>query len=101
MNPVPYIDASATKDKDGALSLFVLNRDLEKARDVEVIWREAPPGRVVFSQMLTGTDLKASNSFENPKRVAPQSFEAPKPGTRTILQLPARSYTVIQWSGPA
>ena len=101
MSPVPYIDASATVDKDGTLSLFILNRDLDKARDVEVIWRETSPGRVAFSQVLTGTDLKASNSFENPKRVAPQSFEPPKPGARALIQLPARSYTVIQWGAAA
>jgi len=101
MSPVPYIDASATVDKDGTLSLFILNRDLDKARDVEVVWREASPGRVAFSQVLTGTDLKASNSFENPKRVAPQSFEPPKPGARALIQLPARSYTVIQWGAAA
>jgi alpha-N-arabinofuranosidase len=98
ISPVPYIDASATMDKDGALSLFILNRDLNKARDVEVVWRDAPPQRVQFSQVLTGADLKASNGFENPKKVAPQAFEAPKPAAKTVLQLPARSYTVIQWN---
>jgi alpha-L-arabinofuranosidase len=95
---VPYIDACATLDKEtGNISLFVLNRDLEKARDVEVVWREAPPQKLLFAQVLTGTDLKAYNSFENPRKVAPQAFDAPKPGARTLLQLPARSYTVIQW----
>jgi alpha-L-arabinofuranosidase len=48
--------------------------------------------------VLTGTDLKASNSFKNPKKVAPQAFDAPKIGARTALQLPARSYTVIQFA---
>ncbi len=95
--PASYIDASATVDKDGTVSLFLLNRDLEKPRDVEVVWRDAPPQRVLFSQVLTGVDLKASNSFENPKLVAPQSVEAPKLAPRTLLQLPARSYTVLQF----
>jgi alpha-N-arabinofuranosidase len=95
--PVPYIDASATMDKDGALSLFILNRDLEKAQDVEVVWREARPERIRFAQVLTGADLKASNSFENPRRVAPQDLDVPKSGAKTVLQLPARSYSVIQW----
>jgi alpha-L-arabinofuranosidase len=96
---VPYIDASATLDAgSGTTSLFVLNRDLEKARDVEVVWRDGPPQRVLFSQVLTGQDLKAVNSFENPKKVAPQPFEPPKLGSRTILQVPARSYTVLQFA---
>jgi len=102
LSPVPYIDASATMDRNGAVSLFVLNRDLNRARDVEVIWRDVAPKRLQFSQVLTGTDLKASNSFEDPKKVAPQAFDMPKPAAKTVLQLPARSYAVIQWNlGPA
>jgi alpha-N-arabinofuranosidase len=98
VGPVPYIDVAGTLDAEGnRISLFILNRDLERARDVEVIWRESAPPRVHFSQTLTGSDLKASNSFENPKRVMPQDFDVPKTGTRTNLQLPPRSYTVIQW----
>jgi alpha-N-arabinofuranosidase len=95
---VPYLDVAGTIDKEtGRVCLFILNRDLEKARDVEVVWREAPPQGVIFSQVLTGQDLKASNSFENPQRVAPQPFEPPKLAPRTLLQVPARSYTLIQW----
>jgi alpha-N-arabinofuranosidase len=91
---IPYIDVAGTQDKaSGATALFILNRDLEKPQDIELIWREAPPSRVTFSQVLTGSDLKASNSFENPKKVAPQSIETPKPK----FQVPPRSYTVIQW----
>ncbi|MGA2629055.1 MAG: alpha-L-arabinofuranosidase C-terminal domain-containing protein [Terriglobia bacterium] len=100
LGPVPYLDVAGTTDPAGkTLSLFILNRDLDKSREVEVVWREAPPPRVVVSQVLTGQDLKASNSFENPRRVAPQSLDAPKAATRTTFQLPARSYSVIQW-GP-
>jgi alpha-L-arabinofuranosidase len=100
--PVPYIDVSATMDRtSGALALFILNRDLEKPREMEVVWRETPPQKTVFSQVLTGPDLKAFNSFESPKKVEPQPFEAPKQGSRTVFQVPARSYTVIQWARPA
>jgi alpha-N-arabinofuranosidase len=98
LGPVPYLDVAGTVDAAGkTLTLFILNRDLDRPREVEVVWREAPPPRVVVSQVLTGQDLKASNSFENPRRVAPQSLDAPKTATRTIFQVPARSYSVIQW----
>jgi alpha-N-arabinofuranosidase len=96
---VPFIDASATMDRNGAVSVFILNRDLEKPRDVELIWREGAPQQVKFSQVLTGADLKASNSFENPKKVTPQVFEPGKTSAgKTVLQVPARSYTVIQFA---
>jgi alpha-L-arabinofuranosidase len=49
--------------------------------------------------MLTGNDLKASNSFAAPRRVTPQSFQAPAASVgRTKFQVPEHSYTVIQWS---
>jgi alpha-N-arabinofuranosidase len=95
---VPFIDAIATADAVGkTLTLFILNRDLAKPREVELVFRETPPGRVQMSKVLTGTDLKAFNSFEKPTSVAPQDFEAPKGGARSTIKLPARSYTVIQW----
>jgi alpha-L-arabinofuranosidase len=93
---VSYIDVAATKDGK-TFSFFILNRDLVKPRDVEIVWREEPPERVLFSQLLTGSDLKACNSFENPNKVAPQSFEPPKIGAKTVIQVPARSYSVIQF----
>ena len=65
----------------GALTLFILNRDLEKPRDVEMVWRETPPQKVVFSQVLTGPDLKAFNSFENPKKVEPQTIRCAEAGS--------------------
>jgi alpha-L-arabinofuranosidase len=63
------------------------------------MWEDAVPARVISASVLTGDDLKASNSFAAPKRVVPQSFAAPASnGGRTRFEVPARSYTVIQWS---
>jgi alpha-L-arabinofuranosidase len=76
-------------------ALFVLNRDLESKRELTMEWRDAVPTRVLACQTLTGSDLKASNTFEQPKVVAPQSLEPPKPGARMSFEFPARSYTVI------
>jgi alpha-L-arabinofuranosidase len=65
---------------------------------VEVVWEDTAPARVISASVLTGDDLKASNSFAVPKRVAPQSFAPPaSTGGRTRFEVPARSYTVIQW----
>jgi alpha-L-arabinofuranosidase len=66
---------------------------LDNARDVEIVWRESPPQKVLFSQVLTGKDLKAFNSFADPKKVAPEPFEI----STHKFKVPARSYTVIQW----
>lgn len=95
----PYLDVSASLDHEqGKMAVFVLNRDLAKARDLELVWETKPPSSVLSSWVLTGDDLKASNSFAAPRRVAPQAFAKPAPGSTTKLSVPAHSYAVLQWS---
>lgn len=98
LKAVPYIDAAATYDKaSGKTALFVFNRDLAKAQDVEVIWEDSAPTKASEAITLTGKDLKAFNSFAAPKNVAPQPMEKPamKNG-KVVLQLPPQSYSMIQ-----
>jgi alpha-N-arabinofuranosidase len=102
MDPVSYIDAIATVADDGKTSLFILNRDLSKAREIEVVWEDKPGTRVLVSQVLTGDDLKAANGFEAPDRVKPQALDKPSTTNgRTRFEVPARSYTLIQWGASA
>src|SRR5262249_24490642 len=100
LDQVAYIDVAGSLGRDeGKLSLFILNRDLSKSHDVEIVWEDAAPGRVISGSLLTGDDLKASNSVATPKRVVPRNFAVPAAsGGRTKFEVPARSYTVIQWS---
>jgi len=100
MDQVEHVDVAGSLDaKSGKLALFLLNRDLSKPHEVEIVWEDAAPAKVISSSILTGDDLKASNSFAAPKHVAPQSFTVPAgSGNRTKFELPARSYTVVQWS---
>jgi alpha-N-arabinofuranosidase len=100
LGQVPYLDVAGTlSPDDGTMSLFVLNRDLSKARTVEINWQDRTPGKVLNSRVLTGSDLKAFNSFEAPQRVAPQPVaQISTSGGRTKFEAPPRSYTVIQWA---
>jgi alpha-N-arabinofuranosidase len=92
---VPYIDVAGTYDaKSGETCLLILNRDLTKDREVEVVWRESAPARVLLCRTLTGKDLRASNSFTEPRRVAPEPLEPPRAGARMRFKLPPQSYTV-------
>ena len=97
---VPYVDAVMTLDETArTATLFVLNRDLSKAQDIELQWQDASPAKSAAAWLLTGDDLKASNSFAAPTRVAPQKFTLPVgSGSRTKFELPARSYAALQWS---
>jgi alpha-L-arabinofuranosidase len=99
MDAAPYIDAAATVNpEDGKTALFILNRDLSKARQIEVVWEDNPASRVIVSQVLTGDDLKAVNGFDAPERVKPQALDKPSTANgRTKFEVPPRSYTVVQW----
>jgi alpha-N-arabinofuranosidase len=93
----PYLDVSATYDPEsGRCSLLLLNRDLENQREVEIRFEDITPTRVLQAETITGSDLKAVNSFENPNNVTGQRFEAPAPSEKMTLKLPARSYTAVQ-----
>jgi alpha-N-arabinofuranosidase len=95
----PYLDAAGTLETgSGVVSLFVLNRDLAKPRQLEVNWEVKAATKLKASAVLAGSDLKAVNDFSAPTRVVPR--EADKPvisGVRTTLELPPRSYSVYQW----
>jgi len=95
----PYLDIAGTVQADnGVVSLFVLNRDLVKPRQLELNWEDRPATKLVTSLVLTGTDLKASNDFGSPNRVVPKEGDKPvESGGRTLIELPPRSYSVFQW----
>lgn len=99
MGEVAYLDAVATSETDGKTALFILNRDINKAHTVEVSWQDRVPSNVLTSNVITGSDLKAFNTFEAPSKVVPSAFSKPSTaGGKTKFEVPARSYTVIQWS---
>ena len=95
----PYLDVAGTyRGTDGVVSLFVLNRDLAKARQLEVSWEGKAATKVSTSLVLTGTDLKAVNDFGAPNRVVPKDADKPvTSGGRTMIEVPPRSYSIFQW----
>jgi alpha-N-arabinofuranosidase len=99
MGAVGYVDAAGTLLADtGKIALFLLNRDLAKSHQVEIVWEGSSP-RAGEAVVLTGSDLKATNTFDAPARVTPQKAEkSSTAGGRTTLELPPRSYTVVPWS---
>ena len=59
---------------------------------------DSDAARVLACETLTGPDLKASNTFEQPKKVVPRALEPPRLGSRMTFKLPARSYSVAQFA---
>jgi len=96
---VPYLDVTGTSSaENGNVTLFILNRDLAKSHEIDVLWQDAQPARVLNATVLTGSDLKAFNGFDAPRRVVPQDMGKPvSSGGHTKFEVPPRSYTAIQW----
>ncbi|MFP5228042.1 MAG: alpha-L-arabinofuranosidase C-terminal domain-containing protein [Acidobacteriota bacterium] len=93
---VPWLDVTAVwNEEKKTATLFVLNRDLNHERELEILWRDLTPSAVTSFETITGPDLKATNTFADPKRVVPQTLEKPKTGSTMTVKLPARSYSVL------
>jgi alpha-L-arabinofuranosidase len=97
---VPYIDIAGTIDPaNGMVSVFILNRDLSNAHQVEINWEGQEGSKLLASQVLTGSDLKAVNGFDAPERVKPQAADKPvSNGSVAKIEAPARSYSIHQWA---
>jgi alpha-N-arabinofuranosidase len=92
---VPYLDVAATLDPNsGRACVLMLNRDLDAERELTLDWRDKAPSRVLACETLTGSDLKAANTFEQPKRVVPRPLDPPRPGSTMTFKLPKHSYSV-------
>ena len=92
---VPFVDLVATiDDTAGQAALLMLNRDLDGERELVIEWEGVVPARVLACETLTGPDLKAVNTFADPKRVTPQRLDPPAVGSRMVFKLPARSYSI-------
>jgi len=92
---VPFVDVVATSDGN-QIALFVLNRDLDKPAQVRVNWREPAPRRVVSAEVLSGRDLKASNTLSAPSTVVPRALDTPRAAAEMTFEVPAASYSVIR-----
>ena len=93
---VPFVDVAATiDDAAGESAVLMLNRDLEAERELVLEFQDVIPARVLTCETLTGADLKAVNTFADPRRVTPQRLDAPAAGARMTFKLPPRSYTRV------
>jgi alpha-L-arabinofuranosidase len=94
---VPYVDVAGTIDpQTGSVALFALNRDLDKPRELNVVWHEGAPARIVGADVLTGTNLKAVNTLGAPTTVVPRRLDTPRPASEMTFELPPRSYSVVR-----
>jgi alpha-N-arabinofuranosidase len=93
---VPYLDVAAVLDAEKkTATLLILNRDLEKEQELEIVWHDLTPSGVAAFETITGPDLKALNTFADPTHVVSQKLENPKVGSKMTIKLPPRSHSVL------
>jgi alpha-N-arabinofuranosidase len=80
--------------------VFLVNRSQTEAVATDIIWQGAAPARAAAIYQLSGTDPKATNTFEQPDVVVPQQFEGmPVRDGHMTLRLPPLSFTVVTTAG--
>ena len=95
---VPYLDAVATQDEErGTVTLFALNRSMDSTLALDGMLGDFAGYRVLDHITMTHPDLKATNSFDHPETVLPQTGgDAHLDGNHLTANLPPLSWNVIR-----
>ncbi|WP_084708744.1 alpha-N-arabinofuranosidase [Hymenobacter norwichensis] len=93
---IPALNASASKDKNGAVHISLVNLDPKKALTLET----ALPGvqwKAVTGRVLTSANVSDHNTFDKPNTVQLADFKgAKKKGQTLAVTLPAKSIVVLE-----
>jgi alpha-N-arabinofuranosidase len=94
---VRKLDVSATLDEDARrVSVYVVNRDIDATREVEIRLDGARPGPEVEMHTITGPDAGAVNTFAHRTAVSITSeIAATGPGPTFVAELPALSVSAL------
>lgn len=96
---VPYIDATATVDDDGNVTVFCVNRDMSDEYMLDVDLRSFGELRLSEHILLHHDDVKAVNTEANPDNVRPVAGPG---GTvadgRAEVRIPALSWNVLRFT---
>jgi alpha-N-arabinofuranosidase len=94
----PYLKVAAVSDEDNrCVSVFLLNRNLERSLDVSIDARGFGRLAVEEAHELHHADLQAINSKEEPDKVAPSKLEGVSTeGSKVRLSVKPASWSVIR-----
>ncbi len=93
-NAVPVVDCAATKDDDGNVTIFAVNRDLSEPVLLNCDLRSFGAFTSVSHSVLHHDDMKAINTEDAPENVVPVDVAAPNLDEGVLL--PAASWNVIR-----
>jgi len=90
------ISASASKDKNGATHISVVNVDANNAQDVTIEINGANY-KSITGRILTSDKMQNYNSFDSPEKIKPAAYTGAKLSGSTItLKIPAYSVIVLE-----
>ena len=94
---VPLVDATATMDDDGNVTIFAVNRDMNEDVELTCDLRDFGGLRILEHSVLHHDDVKAVNTEENPDNVSPKTMTGDMlDGGQLTAHLPALSWNVIR-----
>ena len=94
LGDVPYLDASAALSEDGQLTVFLVNRSLDRTLPVDLTMDAYTPAAIA-GMVLTGPRYDATNDGPDASPVSPADVEV-RLAAPTSVQLPPCSLTVLR-----
>lgn len=94
---LPVVNASASRDANGAVHITLVNIHPTKAQTVSCELRGANGLKVTDGKIVTAPQINAHNTFEKPNQVSIQAFKGAKLSGGTLtLDLPAGSVVMVE-----
>ena len=95
---VPLIDAAATMDDDGNVTVFCVNRDMREDYELTLSLRDFGGLRLAEHTVLHHDDVKAVNTEDRPNEVAPTAGPGgTMDGDTASVKIPALSWNVLRF----
>ncbi len=90
------VSASASKDKNGAIHISLVNIDAKQAKTIKLDLK-GNTAKTISGKILTSDKIQNHNTFDNPNRVVPTAFSGAKlSGDNVELTLPPFSVVVLE-----
>ncbi len=95
------LDVSASHDPaTGKGAVFIVNRSQTETLGAEVVWQQGGPSQITTAHQLSGSDLKAANSFENPNVIVSRPISSvPVSAGKATISVPPLSFTTLLTAG--
>ena len=93
---IPAVSASASKDDNGMIHITFSNADPVNELDITIDIRGGSFSSV-SGKVLTGAELNARNTFDNPDVVKSEDFKGAKLAKNTLMvKLPSKSVVMLE-----